>query len=74
MFKKFEEQNLFQVSCSDIVERFKLILIIGLILLQSNAKDVVYGTVRAYPQTESPSVAMHELMCHASSLGHGPRG
>lgn len=49
MFKKFEEQNLFQVSCSDIVERFKLILIIGLILLQSNAKDVVYGTVRASP-------------------------
>lgn len=45
VFKKFEEQNLFQISCSDIVERFKLVLIIGLILLQSNAQDVVYGTV-----------------------------
>uniref|UniRef100_K3W6G8 Uncharacterized protein n=1 Tax=Globisporangium ultimum (strain ATCC 200006 / CBS 805.95 / DAOM BR144) TaxID=431595 RepID=K3W6G8_GLOUD len=44
VFKKFEEQNLFQIACSDIVERFKLLLIIGLILLQSNAKDVAYGT------------------------------
>lgn len=46
MFKKFEEQNLFQIACSDIVERFKLLLIIGLVMLQSNAKDVAYGTVR----------------------------
>ncbi|KAJ0396974.1 hypothetical protein P43SY_008636 [Pythium insidiosum] len=43
VFKKFEEQNLFQISCSDIVERFKLLLIIGLILLQSNVRDVAYG-------------------------------
>ena len=70
VFKKFEEQNLFQITCSggffslffffwffaflsfsdavvesDAVERFKLLLIIGLILLQSEAKDVAYGTV-----------------------------
>ncbi|DAZ93612.1 TPA: hypothetical protein N0F65_003662 [Lagenidium giganteum] len=44
VFKKFEEQNLFQVTCSDIVERFKLLLIIGLILLQSSAGDIAYGT------------------------------
>ncbi|TMW59025.1 hypothetical protein Poli38472_007170 [Pythium oligandrum] len=44
VFKKFEEQNLFQISCSDIVERFKLLLMIALILLQSNAQDVAYGT------------------------------
>jgi hypothetical protein len=29
----------------DVVERFKLLLIIGLIVLQSEAKDVAYGTV-----------------------------
>ncbi|RLN27462.1 hypothetical protein BBJ28_00019368 [Nothophytophthora sp. Chile5] len=44
VFKKFEEQNLFQVSCSDIVERFKLLTIIALILLQSSTQDVAYGT------------------------------
>ncbi|ETV97095.1 hypothetical protein, variant 4 [Aphanomyces invadans] len=45
VFKKFEEQNLFQVACSDIVERFKLMLIIGLILVQFDGKDVAdaYG-------------------------------
>ncbi|KAF0688567.1 Aste57867_19812 [Aphanomyces stellatus] len=46
VFKKFEEQNLFQVACSDIVERFKLILIILLILLQFDGKDVADGTLR----------------------------
>lgn len=35
MFKKFEEQNLFQIACSDIVERFKLVLFLSLILTQS---------------------------------------
>lgn len=44
VFKKFEEQNLFQISCSDIVERFKLLTIICLILLQSSTQDVAYGT------------------------------
>ncbi|KAL4140713.1 hypothetical protein PRNP1_014994 [Phytophthora ramorum] len=44
VFKKFEEQNLFQISCSDIVERFKLLTIISLILLQSSAGDVAWGT------------------------------
>ncbi|KAG1706382.1 hypothetical protein DVH05_001529 [Phytophthora capsici] len=46
VFKKFEEQNLFQISCSDIVERFKLLTIIGLIMLQSSTGDVAWGTVR----------------------------
>lgn len=44
VFKKFEEQNLFQISCSDIVERFKLLTVIGLILLQSSTGDVAWGT------------------------------
>jgi hypothetical protein len=51
VFKKFEEQNLFQISCSDIVERFKLLTIIGLILLQSSTGDVAWGTVRPCPFT-----------------------
>lgn len=60
VFKKFEEQNLFQIACSDIVERFKLLLIIGLILLQSNAKDVAWGTVRLsiYPHLHCPTMCV----------------
>ncbi|KAF4139166.1 Eukaryotic membrane protein family [Phytophthora infestans] len=48
VFKKFEEQNLFQISCSDIVERFKLLTIIGLILLQSSTGDVAWGTAMVW--------------------------
>ncbi|KAG6616230.1 uncharacterized protein IUM83_03557 [Phytophthora cinnamomi] len=48
VFKKFEEQNLFQISCSDIVERFKLITIISLILLQSSTGDVAWGTAMVW--------------------------
>ncbi|CAH0514385.1 unnamed protein product [Peronospora belbahrii] len=48
VFKKFEEQNLFQISCSDIVERFKLLTIIGLILLQSSTADVAWGTTMVW--------------------------
>jgi hypothetical protein len=33
VFKKFDKQNLFQLSCHDIVERFKLILFLGMIML-----------------------------------------
>jgi hypothetical protein len=33
VFKKFDKHNLFQLSCHDIVERFKLILFLGMIML-----------------------------------------
>lgn len=33
VFKKFDKQNLFQLSCHDIVERFKLILFLAMIML-----------------------------------------
>ncbi|KAH9143558.1 hypothetical protein AeRB84_012440 [Aphanomyces euteiches] len=48
VFKKFEEQNLFQVACSDIVERFKLMLIVGLILVQFDGKDVADGAFMVF--------------------------
>ncbi|KAI9919469.1 hypothetical protein PsorP6_017608 [Peronosclerospora sorghi] len=44
VFKKFEPPQLFQIACSDILERFKLLTSSGLILLQSSNSDVVYGT------------------------------
>lgn len=71
MFKKFEEQNLFQIACSDIVERFKLLLIIGLILLQSNAKDVAWGTVRVRMFTVvATSQSVHLLIVAAREYVH----
>jgi hypothetical protein len=75
VFKKFEEQNLFQISCSDIVERFKLVLIISLILLQSNAQDVVYGTVGnrcCFPQATAIANIFSYCVL-ATDYGHGGR-
>lgn len=34
VFKKLDESNLFQISCSDAIERFQLALFLSLILLQ----------------------------------------
>lgn len=34
VFRRFESENLFQVTCADIVERFQLVLFLGLISLQ----------------------------------------
>lgn len=34
VFKRFEAENLFQVSCADVVERFQLSLFLGLIAMQ----------------------------------------
>lgn len=34
VFKRFEAENLFQVSCADVVERFQMSLFLGLIALQ----------------------------------------
>ena len=33
MFKKFDKHNLFQLSCHDVVERFKLALFLAMIML-----------------------------------------
>ena len=35
VFKKFEKENLFQMSCADIIERFHLSLLLTLILLRN---------------------------------------
>jgi hypothetical protein len=35
VFKKFEKENLFQMTCADIVERFHLSLLLTLILLRN---------------------------------------
>jgi len=39
VFKKFERENLFQISCSDIVERFQLFIFLFIIVVQ-NLKDL----------------------------------
>ena len=35
VFKKVEEQNLFQITCADVVERFKLLLFCILVAVQN---------------------------------------
>lgn len=35
VFKKFEKENLFQLTCADIVERFQLWLMLGIIALRN---------------------------------------
>lgn len=35
VFRKFEKENLFQMSCADIIERFHLSLLLTLILLRN---------------------------------------
>jgi len=39
VFKKFDRQNLFQLACSDVVERFKLTLFLLLVLLLNVCQD-----------------------------------
>jgi hypothetical protein len=34
VFKKFDPENLFQIACSDIVERFRLIVYVGVVSAQ----------------------------------------
>jgi hypothetical protein len=35
VFKKFEKENLFQIMCADIVERFQLALMLSVIALRN---------------------------------------
>lgn len=35
MFKKFEKENLFQIMCADIVERFQLAMMLGIISVRN---------------------------------------
>ncbi|KAJ3105623.1 hypothetical protein HDU97_007830 [Phlyctochytrium planicorne] len=35
VFKKFERENLFQLSCSDVVERFQLSVFLGIIMVRN---------------------------------------
>ena len=40
MFKKFEPENLFQITCSDVVERFQILLFLFMIGLQNASADL----------------------------------
>ena len=37
VFKKFDPENLFQISCSDIVERFRLMVYVGVVIVQNTS-------------------------------------
>jgi len=37
VFKKFDPENLFQITCSDIVERFRLIVYVGVVIVQNTS-------------------------------------
>lgn len=38
VFKKFDRTNLFTISCSDVVERFRLFMYISVVLLQNTSR------------------------------------
>ena len=48
VFKKFDKQNLFQLTCSDIIERFKLLLFLHLILLINLCQDGAGGIFKEF--------------------------
>jgi hypothetical protein len=44
VFKKFEKENLFQMSCADVIERFHLSLLLSLILLRNLIEHTAFLT------------------------------
>ena len=46
VFKKFDPENLFQIACSDIVERFRLIVYVGVV-----SATWIYGSTSRVPQS-----------------------
>ncbi|PWW77986.1 DUF747-domain-containing protein [Tuber magnatum] len=55
VFKKFEKENLFQLTCADIVERFQLWLMLVIIASRNLVETGVWSL--AGPDTSSPSGA-----------------
>jgi transmembrane anterior posterior transformation protein 1 len=45
VFKNFKEENLFQITCSDMVERFQLFIFLGIIMAH-NLNDISWSLTR----------------------------
>ena len=80
VFKKCERENLFQVACSDIVERFQVSVYVSIVLAQfifvqkvdwtvSDLSDLGARPLRTLPPSCPPCTA-HE----ARHMRHGARG
>mmetsp|Transcript_10374 Transcript_10374/g.15703 ORF Transcript_10374/g.15703 Transcript_10374/m.15703 type:complete len:1075 (-) Transcript_10374:100-3324(-) len=63
VFKKYNKQNLFKITTSDICERFKLVLFLGLVLLLNCSQGgMSLAMVKAYIY-QSCTIMAAELLC-----------
>lgn len=70
VFKKFEKENLFQISCSDMVERFQLTVFLTIIVVQ-NLKDLNWD-ISGHFLWQHGSVVLAVLLseCGVDALKH----
>jgi len=79
VFKKFEKENLFQMTCADVVERFQLWLMLLIIALRNiievgglsislSITSPVTPTTSAFPNATSGSTSPSSIVPHAFTL------
>lgn len=67
VFKKFEKESLFQLTCADVVERFQLWLMLVIIGLR-NVVEVGGLTVAAAPQAAAEAVRNTTIPLRSNSI------
>lgn len=67
VFKKFEKENLFQLTCADVVERFQLWLMLVIIGLR-NIVEVGGLTVASAPQASAETVRNATIPLRSNSI------
>jgi len=63
VFKKYNKQNLFSITASDICERFKHVLFLGLILLLNCAQGGMNSNTIYQYVTMSTIILVSEMLC-----------
>jgi hypothetical protein len=63
VFKKYNKQNLFSITASDICERFKHVLFLGLILLLNCAQGGMNANTISQYVTMSTIILVSEMLC-----------
>lgn len=67
VFKKFEKENLFQLTCADVVERFQLWLMLVIIGLR-NVVEVGGLTVAAAPEAAAEAIRNTTIPIRSNSI------
>lgn len=66
MFKKFEKENLFQIMCADIVERFQLGLMLVIIAVR-NVIEMAGSDLAFLPKSFTRGKSLLERILSVSS-------